>query len=258
MIIIVNISMILLFLLFIIAGLINNVGKIVAVFLVILSLIITGINISCFVYAIYNAEDKNNFRKFKKIILIVFFIIFPILTLFFLLISGCFLATNYVTFFSSIVKNTYIKPEGYVIASVIGIIGNLLIYILNCIIDNVIEKKWKKIAFFLNVCLILILFFFPVVGQKLALKNRIEYCARTEYVKCIIQEDSNVFIALKFNFEKNTIDLKNPVEFKFLNFDVKKGDIFYKTDNKYKKNNISYVEIYNDSTWGYIQESIVQ
>lgn len=50
------------------------------------------------------------------------------------------------------------------------------------------------------------------------------------------------------------MDLKDPIELKFWNYKVKQGDYLYTTNESYTKKKVTYIEVYNDSIWGYIRE----
>ena len=85
-------------------------------------------------------------------------------------------------------------------------------------------------------CLIIFLIFLLLYnGKNKTIESRIAYCQSQKNTQCIVQNDDNIFIAIKANWERSTVDLKDPIELKFWNYKVKQGDYLYTTNESYTK-----------------------
>ena len=118
-----------------------------------------------------------------------------------------------------------------------------------------LEKHRKNtLSIVINCLIIFLIFLFLYNGKNKTIESRIAYCQSQKNTQCIVQSDDNIFIAIKANWESGTVDLKAPIELKFWNYKVKQGDYLYTTNESYTKKKVTYIEVYNDSIWGYIRE----
>ncbi len=168
----------------------------------------------------------------------------------FLLISGKFLDVNYIHILDHSISNIYQNPKGFLFASLIGYGINFIFMIIIRLAD------WLENTLSIVIdCLIIFLIFLLLYnGKNKTIESRIAYCQSQKNTQCIVQNDDNIFIAIKANWESGTVDLKDPIELKFWNYKVKQGDYLYTTNESYTKKKVTYIEVYNDSIWGYIRE----
>lgn len=244
--------------LFFALGTIGFLSKLGTTFIMIISFILAGLNIVLSVVFLYIGTDKvlvhgTLIEKIRRILSSIFFILFPIMLFAFLLISGKYLNIHYISVLNNTISNIYQNPKVFFVASLTGCSVNLLLMLINILADY-LQKRENRLAIIINCLIILLIFLFPVIGKQKALESRIIYCQKQESEKCIVQKDDRLFVAFKTNCESDTVDLKDPIELKFWNYKVKKGEHLYTTDKSYTKKSVTYIEVYNDSVWGYIKE----
>ena len=149
----------------------------------------------------------------------------------FLLISGKFLDVNYIHILDHSISNIYQNPKGFLFASLIGYGINFIFMIIIRLAD------WLENTLSIVIdCLIIFLIFLLLYnGKNKTIESRIAYCQSQKNTQCIVQNDDNIFIAIKANWESGTVDLKDPIELKFWNYKVKQGDYLYTTNESYTK-----------------------
>lgn len=247
-----------LILFYIIVGSIGLLADMASGFLVGMSIVLALINIIICVRFVIVEKSKLLIGKLKQIFLGIFFVFFPILLFALFFISGKYIDINNFHWLGRTLVVVYQKPKVFLISAIVGGGINIILIGISCLADYFEEKKKKQFAVAINCILILLIVLIPYGGKLKSYENRIEYCKKHNSKKCVVQKDDKIIAAFKMNYKGGTIDLSDPIELKFLNCRVKKGEILYKTSNEYSKKDVNYVEVYNDSVWGYIEESNIK
>lgn len=225
---------------------IGLLGSVLSDFIVILAFIITATNIVVSLkFFLETFIGEILISNIRRILLGIFIVFFPITLFAFLLISG-----KYLMFERS--ADIYQDPKGFFVASLIGCVINLCLMAISALSDYFEDHKKRVLLIITNCLIILLILWLPYISQHKAIENRITHCQKQESQKCSIQEDDNIFVAFNINWKSNSS--KDRIELKFWNYKVKQGELLYTTNNSYSKKSVKYVEVYNDSIWGYIRE----
>lgn len=152
-------------LLFLALGTIGALGNLLSTFIVILSFMLTGINIVFSLYFLFDGPVAINqilISRITRILLGIFFIFFPIMLFVFLLISGKFLDVNYIHILDHSISNIYQNPKGFLFASLIGYGINFIFMIIIRLAD------WLENTLSIVIdCLIIFLIFLLLYNGKI-------------------------------------------------------------------------------------------
>lgn len=151
-------------LLFLALGTIGALGNLLSTFIVILSFMLTGINIVFSLYFLFDGPVAINQILISRItrILLGIFYLFPIMLLVFLLISGKFLDVNYIHILDHSISNIYQNPKGFLFASLIGYGINFIFMIIIRLAD------WLENTLSIVIdCLIIFLIFCSYITEKI-------------------------------------------------------------------------------------------
>ena len=227
MIVIIPLVPILIILLLFVLGIIGNASTIIDNIFFFISLISIILNIFiCFIQTV-SQEEKGFVPKMRKIVSSLFCAIMPII------IVGLFLQSN--NFYSEM-SNSF---NGY----------------------TFVYKYQKAIVFPISAlvgCLVVIIMLvLPVCGEKIVNNINLTRCNNSTYKEvCTVKKDDFVFQTIRTNYEKS-VGNNSVISLPFLKYKVKKGICLFTTGKTFKKNGKIYIEVYDESIYGFIDEKYV-
>ena len=256
MIVIIPLLPILIILLLFVFGIIGNASAIIDNIFFFVSLISIILNIFiCFIQTV--SQEENGFvPRMRKIVSSLFCAIMPII------IVGLFLQSN--NFYSEMSNSyngytfvyKYQKAIVFPISALVGCLLNILILIINYGIRR-LETKAKSISLYVNLLVVIIMLVFPVCGEKIATNINLTRCNNGSYKEvCTVKKDGFVFRSIRTNYEKS-VGNNSVISLPFLKYKTKKGTRLFTTGKTFKKNGNTYIEVYDETIYGFIDENYV-
>lgn len=256
MIVIIPLVPILIILLLFVLGIIGNASTIIDNIFFFISLISIILNIFiCFIQTV-SQEEKGFVPKMRKIVSSLFCAIMPII------IVGLFLQSN--NFYSEMGNSfngytfvyKYQKAIVFPISALVGCLVNILILLINFGVRR-LETKAKSISLYVNLLVVIIMLVLPVCGEKIVNNINLTRCNNSTYKEvCTVKKDDFVFQTIRTNYEKS-VGNNSVISLPFLKYKVKKGICLFTTGKTFKKNGKIYIEVYDESIYGFIDEKYV-
>lgn len=253
MIVFVDWFVILLIIMIVITGIIGQMSSIVAGLMLFSSIIISIFSTLICIMAIVKEETNSKLAIVRKILQVIFCVCVPILMLVYYLMGGQYLTKNQFMEGAIIYQN----PKIFLHSAFMTIGIDIVLLIISYLSVFFEKEKKSKMALLTNYIIIALIILIPYIGLKMSYSSKISYCKTQDKQECTIKTDDKIVAAFTINYKKDTIDV-TPVVLKFLNRKVVKGETLYKTGNDYIENENTFVEVYNDSTWGFINEKSIE